>query len=487
MRGCKPHGLWFPVDVSTSAQATLGGMAGNNSCGSRSIAYGNMVHNVLADRCAARGRHARRASGRSRRWTRAPAACARADAARCARSASASGDEIETRVPKVLRRVGGYNLDVFHPQSERPYTADGSVNYAHLLVGSEGTLAWSRALTLKLLPLPAHRALGVVSFPTLYQAMEVREAHRDARAVRGRARRPHDDRTRAQQSGVPADHRRRAGRRARRDPAGRVHRRGRSGASPPPRRAGRADGRSRAARSGRPHHRCRRAEGAVGRAQGRAQHHDEHEGRRQAGVVHRGLRGAARAPRRLRRPADAGLRAARHARHLVRARVGRHAARAADPRHARATAPRRCARSRKRPPRMVREYKGAFSGEHGDGLVRSEWVGVAVRPAPDPRVRGGQGAVRPATANEPRQDRARDEDGRRALFRYSARLSPDAAGRPRSTGRRGTCKRSGHRVDRRSGQRRRSGAWLRQGRRDVQQQRPLPQVRRGNDVPELIA
>ena len=44
----RPHGLWFPVDVSTSAQATLGGMAGNNSCGSRSIAYGNMVHNVLA-------------------------------------------------------------------------------------------------------------------------------------------------------------------------------------------------------------------------------------------------------------------------------------------------------------------------------------------------------------------------------------------------------------------------------------------------------
>src|SRR3954462_12738384 len=44
----RKHNLWFPVDVSTSAQATLGGMAGNNSCGSRSIAYGNMVHNVLA-------------------------------------------------------------------------------------------------------------------------------------------------------------------------------------------------------------------------------------------------------------------------------------------------------------------------------------------------------------------------------------------------------------------------------------------------------
>src|SRR5688572_19413904 len=42
----KPHGLWYPVDVSTSAQATIGGMTGNNSCGSRSIRYGNMVHNV---------------------------------------------------------------------------------------------------------------------------------------------------------------------------------------------------------------------------------------------------------------------------------------------------------------------------------------------------------------------------------------------------------------------------------------------------------
>ena len=46
----RPHGLWFPVDVSTGAQATIGGMAGNNSCGSRSIAYGNMVHNVLGHR-----------------------------------------------------------------------------------------------------------------------------------------------------------------------------------------------------------------------------------------------------------------------------------------------------------------------------------------------------------------------------------------------------------------------------------------------------
>ncbi len=166
----KPRGLWFPVDVSTSAQATLGGMAGNNSCGSRSIAYGNMVHNVhaidalLSDGTPARfGPEAEMQSASSR--VRELTSRLRAIGAR-------ERDEIESRVPRVLRRVGGYNIDVFHPQSERPYTSDGSVNFAHLLVGSEGTLAWTRELTLKLAPLPRHRTLGVVSFPTLYRAME---------------------------------------------------------------------------------------------------------------------------------------------------------------------------------------------------------------------------------------------------------------------------------------------------------------------------
>ena len=58
---------------------------------------------------------------------------------------SPSSDEIERMYPKVLRRVGGYNLDIFFPQSERPYTTDNSVNLAHLLVGSEGTLGGHRS------------------------------------------------------------------------------------------------------------------------------------------------------------------------------------------------------------------------------------------------------------------------------------------------------------------------------------------------------
>ena len=46
-RFLKPYGLWFPVDVSTSSRATIGGMAGNNSCGGRSIRYGMMRDNVV--------------------------------------------------------------------------------------------------------------------------------------------------------------------------------------------------------------------------------------------------------------------------------------------------------------------------------------------------------------------------------------------------------------------------------------------------------
>ncbi|MEO9191330.1 MAG: FAD-binding oxidoreductase, partial [Acetobacteraceae bacterium] len=44
----RPHGLFFPVDPSTHARATIGGMAGNNSCGSKSIRYGLMADNVRA-------------------------------------------------------------------------------------------------------------------------------------------------------------------------------------------------------------------------------------------------------------------------------------------------------------------------------------------------------------------------------------------------------------------------------------------------------
>jgi FAD/FMN-containing dehydrogenase/Fe-S oxidoreductase len=153
-------GLWFPVDVSTSAQATLGGMAGNNSCGSRSIAYGNMVHNVLAiDAVTVSGEQWRFGPMDS------PSSGTYGDFVERLRNIyEREKAEIEARFPKVLRKVAGYNLDHLGP----PHA-----NAAHLLVGSEGTLAYSERLHLKLSPLPPHRALGVCHFPKFYTAMDL--------------------------------------------------------------------------------------------------------------------------------------------------------------------------------------------------------------------------------------------------------------------------------------------------------------------------
>ncbi|HYP69571.1 MAG TPA: FAD-linked oxidase C-terminal domain-containing protein, partial [Variovorax sp.] len=80
--------------------------------------------------------------------------------------------QIQSKWPKVLRRVAGYNLDIFDNQNEKPYTADGSVNLAHLLIGAEGTLAYTRSLTLKLSELPRAKVLGIVNFPTFRAAMD---------------------------------------------------------------------------------------------------------------------------------------------------------------------------------------------------------------------------------------------------------------------------------------------------------------------------
>lgn len=165
----KPYGLWFPVDVSTGAQCTIGGMTGNNSCGSRSIEYGNMVHNVLGiDAVLADGTQAHFGS------LKHPVQGARLEGILETLKTIATRErgELAERIPKVLRRVAGYNIDLFDCQNPRAYTDDGVANLSHLLVGSEGTLAYSRQITLKLSPLPEHKTLGVVNFQSFYKAME---------------------------------------------------------------------------------------------------------------------------------------------------------------------------------------------------------------------------------------------------------------------------------------------------------------------------
>jgi len=160
-RYLKPHGLWYPVDVSTANAPPWGGMTGNNSCGARSIRYGNMVHNVrsiealLAD--GSRG-HFQQLNGDGmddpahRRLVADMLALGRREA-----------DEINARFPDLLRRVGGYNIDEL--TREHP-------NMARLLVGSEGTLAFFQRIHLNLQPIPPEKVLGVCHFPTFYEAMD---------------------------------------------------------------------------------------------------------------------------------------------------------------------------------------------------------------------------------------------------------------------------------------------------------------------------
>jgi len=164
-RQLKAHGLWYPVDVSTANRATLGGMAGNNSCGSRSIRYGNMVHNVHAiDTLLPNGdpvtfgpmnECADLMLGKTAPLVEKLLALGQREAA-----------EIAARFPNLLRRVGGYNINELVPSDHE------TLNLARLLVGSEGTLAWFRRLHLDLASIPAHKTLGVCHFPTFYQAME---------------------------------------------------------------------------------------------------------------------------------------------------------------------------------------------------------------------------------------------------------------------------------------------------------------------------
>jgi FAD/FMN-containing dehydrogenase/Fe-S oxidoreductase len=165
----KPHGLMFPVDVSTGSRATIGGMTGNNSCGARSIRYGTMRRNVkaidavLADGAAMRfGELAEDAAPTSLPPRQRGLVAELLDLGR--REAAV----IDAGFPRLHRRVGGYNIDALVPAPAR----NRPINLAELLVGSEGTLGFSTQIELELQPLPAHKVLGICHFPSFYQAMD---------------------------------------------------------------------------------------------------------------------------------------------------------------------------------------------------------------------------------------------------------------------------------------------------------------------------
>ena len=163
----RPQALRFAPDISTASRATIGGMISNNSSGARSILYGKTIDHVLELDVVL-------ADGTLTRFR--PLDAAALDAASAGetlearsyravrRIASDCAAEVDRRFPKVLRRVGGYNLDEFVDRA-KPF------NLAKLIVGSEGTLGLVVAAKLNLVPLPRAKAVLAIEFDELLDAL----------------------------------------------------------------------------------------------------------------------------------------------------------------------------------------------------------------------------------------------------------------------------------------------------------------------------
>ena len=175
-RFLKPYGLWFPVDVSTSSRATIGGMAGNNSCGGRSIRYGMMRDNVIDIEAILYDGSIYNFGKIKSNYINSSKTSGYEIIKKLQELAERNKEEIISKFPKVLRRVGGYNIDALLPDAmaNRPNGKVGDgINLSHLLVGSEGTLAYSTAITLKLSPLPSKKIMGVCHFPSFYDLDQI--------------------------------------------------------------------------------------------------------------------------------------------------------------------------------------------------------------------------------------------------------------------------------------------------------------------------
>ena len=152
-------------------------MIANNSSGARSVLYGKTIDHVLELKVVLVRRQHRRSRAAHGVGARGP--CAREDLeGACYRAtrrlAAEHADEIDRRFPKILRRVGGYNLDAFVPgngQGSANGEAPPSFNLARLFVGSEGTLGVTVEAKLRLVELPRARATLVVEFADLLDAL----------------------------------------------------------------------------------------------------------------------------------------------------------------------------------------------------------------------------------------------------------------------------------------------------------------------------
>ena len=166
-----PQRLRFAPDISTASRATIGGMISNNSSGARSVRYGKTIDHVLDLHVALADGSVAHLRPLGRRDLDAACAAPTFEGA-CYRTvrrlAARHAGEIERRYPKILRRVGGYNLDAFtpaHAEAGEPF------NLSKLVVGSEGTLGLIIEARLNLVPLPSAKAVLTIEYDDLLDAL----------------------------------------------------------------------------------------------------------------------------------------------------------------------------------------------------------------------------------------------------------------------------------------------------------------------------
>ena len=162
-----PHGFVFGPNTSTSSRATIGGMLGNNSSGSRSIVYGKTVDHVIE----VSGYFADGEPFSFRSLDAASLEDIMREDSRTGRLHKALKDivdeqrvEIADRYPNIMRRVSGYNLDELAKETQ-PF------NLAKLMVGAEGTLAVVTEAKVRVCPKPKALGVLVVHFHSIEEAL----------------------------------------------------------------------------------------------------------------------------------------------------------------------------------------------------------------------------------------------------------------------------------------------------------------------------
>jgi FAD/FMN-containing dehydrogenase/Fe-S oxidoreductase len=171
----RPLGLGFGPDTSTSNRATLGGMLGNNSGGSHSIAYGLTVEHVI-ELTTVLADGSRAVFGEVTPDELA-AKCRRPGLEgqiyrEIARIRDTYADEIRAKYPPHWRRVSGYNLNELVPGISRRHAANGRLNVARLIVGSEGTFVSVVEAKMRLIRRPKKTAVEVIHYREIQEALE---------------------------------------------------------------------------------------------------------------------------------------------------------------------------------------------------------------------------------------------------------------------------------------------------------------------------